>query len=611
MKTRIHTTLPIRACVVSGILLVTFLFLSPCLQAGFISMDDPGHLLSNPEVRSLDLQSVRRIFAQTINQTYIPLTTLSYALEYHFFKYNPFIYHLNNLFLHLAVTGLTFWLFLRLGAPLTAAGLGALIFGIHPMHVESVAWITERKDVLYSFFYLLALHSYWGYIHPGTGNTPGQARRKTLYLASLLFSLLSILSKPMALSLPLIFFLCDWFSRRPWRTALIYEKLPHAFIIAGVAWITFSLNARVPIGNVIRSGLIWAWTFAFYLKTFFWPMSLSIIHALPEPVALTHPAYLFSLLTFVFVLTAFLRFRGNRIFVFALLYYFFSIFFLLRFDDTVDITLVADRFMYLPSLGICFALGVAAQSLVSRFAEKKGRDKQVMSYLALIFLLLFLGIKSFLQCRLWQDELSLWNTSIQNSPNAYYALRNRGTLFMNQKKFGPALADYNRSLAIKPDFARSYFQRGILYGKMGQRDKSISDFTQAIRLEPDYTPSYNNRALAYMKQGEIAAALHDLNTYIAFEPDEVEARFNRAKIFLRQGSLDRAIADLTYFLKERPFVAKGYYLRGLCFMRKGDLGAAAQDFSVTLKMDPQHQGARKKLFLISTNPLKGKPARDN
>ncbi len=147
-----------------GVLVLVAIAYFPSLFNGFIKNDDPGHLLENPTLRSLSPENIRAMFLDIINTTFIPLTTFSFALEYRFFGYNPFVYHLDNLLLHLAVVAMVYFLFKKMGLSATAAAVGALFFGVHPLHVESVAWVTERKDVLYAFFYMLAIHQYWQYV---------------------------------------------------------------------------------------------------------------------------------------------------------------------------------------------------------------------------------------------------------------------------------------------------------------------------------------------------------------------------------------------------------------------------------------------------------------
>jgi protein O-mannosyl-transferase len=216
------------------LILIVFVFVvfSPCLKAGFIDLDDDGHILNNAVLQDLSLSSIKQIFTQTPNGTYIPLTILSFALEKHFFGFNPFVFHLDNLSFYTAIVVLVLLLARRMGLSIEAAFLAALIFAIHPMRVESVVWVTERKDVLYAFFYLLALHQYWSYLKTLSIN---------YYFATVLFGILSILAKPMALSLPLILLVFDWFYGRSFNRRVLMEKVPillYVIILAGI--ISFS-----------------------------------------------------------------------------------------------------------------------------------------------------------------------------------------------------------------------------------------------------------------------------------------------------------------------------------------------------------------------------------
>jgi hypothetical protein len=183
----------------------TFLVFSPVLKAGFLNWDDTTHLTGNDTIRSLNWNNVKKIFSTTVNDTYIPLSLLSYALEFRFFAYNPLVYHLDNLLLHIALVILVFYFAMQMGLNLRAAFIAALLFAVHPMRVESVAWITERKDMLYGIFYVLALMAYWQYL---------KNKKLSYYIWALVCCLFSIAAKPMAFSLPFALFLFDWFVKR-------------------------------------------------------------------------------------------------------------------------------------------------------------------------------------------------------------------------------------------------------------------------------------------------------------------------------------------------------------------------------------------------------------
>ncbi|MCX5680983.1 MAG: hypothetical protein NT079_01660, partial [Candidatus Omnitrophica bacterium] len=241
------------------------------------------------------------------------------------------------------------FLFMRqLGISVWAAGFATLLFAIHPTRAESVAWVTERKDVLYGIFYMAGLNAYLRYIKDNNRN---------FYFLTIALALLSILSKPMALSFPLILLLCDWYGKRKIDKKIILEKIPIFFIIFIVAGMTYLRHVRVPVNSYSEALLIWPWTLTFYIKKFFYPVTLLPVYNIPKPVSIINPTYLSALLAAIAIPFILVRFRRFRWLLFSFGFYFLSIFFLLRFDYGHDAQSVADRFMYLASLGFCFFAG--------------------------------------------------------------------------------------------------------------------------------------------------------------------------------------------------------------------------------------------------------------
>ncbi|MCA9409485.1 MAG: hypothetical protein KC733_12400, partial [Candidatus Omnitrophica bacterium] len=308
-----------------AILVLVFFSYIAALNNDFVNWDDGPHLVDNLSVRSLSLENIKNIFKSTISKTYIPLTTLSWAVEYSFIKYNPFYYHLNNLLLHLANVALIFTLARQIGLSYLASGFASLLWGIHPMHVESVVWVTQRKDVLFTVFYLLGLNSYWRYLKKG---------RMALYFLTLVFGFLSILAKAMALSFPVVLVLCDYLYRRKKSLGLILEKVPFFCYVIPITWITLSANTNIMAvdQNFGQSILTFLWTFIFYLKKFAWPQWLGPAYTLPDPISLGNSAFLISVIGFVLLLGAIIVFRRKKLFIFSLFFYSVTIFPILRYE---------------------------------------------------------------------------------------------------------------------------------------------------------------------------------------------------------------------------------------------------------------------------------------
>ncbi len=526
----------------------TLIAFSPTLTARFTALDDPGHLLENPQVTSLDPENITAIFRTTVNDTYIPLTVLSFAVEHRFFGFQPFVYHWDNLLLHMFIVGILFGLGRRMGLGAPAAGAGSLLFALHPMHVESVAWVTERKDVLYAFFYMLALYQYWRYLQTG-------ARRAFVF--SVVCGFLSILAKPMALSLPLVLCLFDFFYGRKLSARRVVEKLVHAAYAIPVAWITASLYQRRLMDNWAEAALTAVWSFVFYLRKFIYPVDLSPLYATPSPVSLENPEILFSMILFAVYAVCLVRYRRDRWFFFANGFFIASIFFLVRFRTTWGVHVVADRFMYLPSAGFCLFFGLCVERLsqrVNTLGQRPGARKavNVVFAAALAFLFLVLGAQTYRQSRVWENDTTLWQAVIQKGATDQFAYFARGKMYDEKGDHVNAVADYTMAIALAPQFPRAYNNRGIIYGKHGDYLRAIADFNRALALYPEFAQAYNNRGLIYFYLFEDRLALEDFNKAIELRPRVASSYVNRARFFRVAGQCRPAADDFTRALQLEP-----------------------------------------------------------
>ncbi len=498
-----------------------FLILLPCLKADFIYWDDDQHVFANPDTASLSGENLRKIFTSTVNDTYIPLSILSYAVERHFFGLFPYHYHADNVLLHIANVLLVFFLAGRLGLGTTAAFLAALLFGIHPMHVESVAWVTSRKDVLYTFFYLLSVLCYHEHLKTG-------CRKK--YWLSLGFGVLSVLAKPMALSLPFILALLNWFIEGTDRRRTLRSIFPFTLLIFSIVSITYGLNARTPMAQFPQSLLLWIWCASFYVEKFFLPIGLSPLYRAPQPVDLANPFYLKGLLIVVFITLALIRFRRERLLVFAVAWYALSTFFLWRFD-LKDTSLVADRFMYLPSLGFCLWIGNGLEKLSSKSGQQQTEWRRPLLWLALTLFLLLPPL-TVRQCRVWSNDWTFWNEVIRRLPDSSLAYTNRGVFLQLMGADALALADLNQAVALDPSNFVAYLTRGKLFGKEGQWELAREDYDRALEqpLNEKTYLAYFNRGLAYQALGRRREALRDFEQTISLKPDYPEGFARRMDV---------------------------------------------------------------------------------
>jgi tetratricopeptide (TPR) repeat protein len=555
------------------ILAVTLVTFAPVLQSGFTDWDDDTLLTQNPDVRALSWENVRTIFTSTYVKTYIPLTVLSFAVEYFFAGYDPFVYHLNNLLLHLGVVALVYILGKRLGLRRYAAAVGALLFAIHPMHVESVAWITERKDVLYSVFYLLAAVLYIDYV---------KTRSSRLYVLAVFSGFLSVLAKSMALSLPLVLWLCDWFMDRKRGRACWMDKLPFFLSLVPVALITYLVHARLPELEAGRAVLIWIWSFIFYIKKFFVPIGLEPLYALPEPVRLSNPVYGVSVLLFAAVLGALFAWRRHKWFIFAWGYYGLSIFFLLRYDVGPDLGVVADRFMYLPSVGFCLAIGAAAAKGQRSLGARRLLRQGISAGLLVVFV--FLAMATRQQIRVWQNSATLWARLAKAFPDKAVAYDHQGLALYQQGQYAQAVEAYTRSLEARPSRAKGYVNRGNVYAKQGDPARALADYQKALRLDPRLKEAYLNRGLVHQAAGRVPEALADLTRAIRLDGQYLKAYVSRAELYARSQQKEKALADLNRVLALHPRHVMALMNRGNLYGMRGQYKRALKDLNLALKL---------------------------
>ncbi|MDP8265003.1 MAG: tetratricopeptide repeat protein [Candidatus Aceula lacicola] len=536
--------------ILSFLVILTF---SPCFNAGKVNWDDDNHLFANLAIKTIPLdgvmQGMKNIFTQKVNGTYHPLTTLSFAVEYIFARENPFLYHFNNIILHLLVSILVFIFARKIGISIVASGIVATIFAIHPTRVESVAWIAERKDVLYAFFYMLALNVYWKYL---------TSKKRKFYFFAIGFGLLSILAKAMALSLPLILLLCDWFYTKKITKKALLEKIPFFIIAIGISFITYTGYARIPESSFYEGVLLWFWTLTFYLKKFIYPGILVALYKVPQPIVLKNFAYSFSFIIFFGVSSILCFFRRYRWLLFSFAFYFLSIFFLMRFDSGFDTNVVADRFMYLPSLGFSFVIGFCIDRFLAIRKNLLTKTLKIIGAFALIVLIVLMSFKTFQSCKVWNSGVSLWTYQSQNNPDNPVILNNLATAIVEQvgesvfwtdlkeykKKTGGFLDNIEierfdeklknldqiensaekvfvllkRASELEPYIPEPIFNLGVFSAHLGLHDQAIELYKETISSFPDFMRTYFYLARLYRTLGEDDKAIDNYWKTLYFQP---------------------------------------------------------------------------------------------
>ncbi|NTV28802.1 MAG: tetratricopeptide repeat protein [Candidatus Omnitrophica bacterium] len=559
------------------------LVFSPCLQANLSNWDDQVHIYLNPQVEHLSVAGVGRMFQERINGIYIPLTTLSFAVEKYFFGYDPGLIHLDNMLLHALVAVLLMLLGGALGLTNRAAFLGALLFALHPIHVESVAWATERKDVLYSVFYLVSLLCWWRWL--------GARQGRDLFLA-FLAAAAALLAKPMAVSLPLTMALLAWF--HPARRMMSWVMVALCGLLAsGIGSVTYSACVRNPVADPAQAPLILVWTAVFPLWKFFLPAVLHPLYDLPEPVSFWNWPYLSAFLLAAVLALALWKNRRDRLLLLAAGWYFVSTFFLYRFD-AVDTHIVADRFMYLPSAGLCLWLG-------NRFVRWLDGRTRKLAVTLILAIFLFLSLKTFAQCQIWLNGNTLWSYVIDHHPRRAFAYNNRAGIYVAEGRYDLAVRDITQAILLKDDRPRVYYNRGVIFALWADAlvregrapearalyQRARTDLSEAVAAAPGFTRAYYYRGLAEYHLGQYREAGLDLDQAIRLFPNYEQAYHIRGKVRLAVQECSAAEADSRQAIRLDPVLAGAYNDLGAALACLGREQEAVEALGKALKLEPE------------------------
>ncbi|MBI5888228.1 MAG: tetratricopeptide repeat protein [Deltaproteobacteria bacterium] len=606
--------------------LFTLLIYLPSLNHGFVNWDD-FLIYDNPHIRAFGVDSIKWAFTSEFNGNWHPLTVITYGLEYSFWGAKPFGYILVNIILHALNTMLVFFLAVRLlqvarragkpasdadalqtGTGILAAGfIASLLFGIHPIHVESVAWISETKDLLCAFFFLLSAFFYIGYA------SGPSVLKKQYYLLSFVFALLAILSKPMAVTLPFVLLILDIYPCGRFNDAAnrlrgfnpfkevkkaLIEKIPFLLISVLSAVLTLWAQSKVEainitIGIVPRLGVA-ARGYAFYLYKLALPFNLAPVYPMPASNAeIFNFGLVVALLALfsVFCVCIF-TFKRSAGFSAAWIYYAVT---LAPVSGIMQVGSqgAADRYMYLPSVSLFILAGVLAGRIIET------HDKRIKAVAAVfaVFVISSLSVLTVWQEGIWQSSLTLWSHQILLYPGkASLAYSNRAAEYFKLGDMKKALKDVNAAIDIDRKNAKAYNNRAAIFFQDGRLGEAFADMNKAIELNPKYAEAYLHRGIMYAARGELGLAVKDYTAAVALDPGEISAYYNRGQAYLALGDYARAIADYSAVAGAGPYVtvdvAKGAFNdRGIAFGQTGRYGEAVKDFDRAIELDPMFERA--------------------
>ncbi len=537
------------AILAGAVFIFALLLFLPVLGNGFVNWDDPLYVYENLHIRHLD---IRWIFTAVVASNYHPLTLLSHTLDYALFGLNPMGHHLTSVILHGLNSALVFVLAKRLlhkaaGHGKTLGALtAALLFAFHPIHVESVAWVSERKDVLSAFFFFLSILAYLRYREKGND--------KKFYALTLLSFILALLAKPMAVTLPVALLIMDYYPLKRddngWGR-LIIEKIPFFALSLASAIVTLwaqrvghglrglethSLSTRIYIA--LRA-------VTFYIQKIILPIKLSPYYPLPFNTGLVSSGFIISLAVVILItLLCLLALKRQR---WPMALWAFYLVTLLPVSGLVTVggQATADRYAYIPTIGFFILAGALISCLAGRGkGEVAGRKKSAAVAVTIVILVVF-AVQTIRQEAIWADSISLMSRAIELYPRrAAIPYNNRGLAYDRRGNLQLALSDYNSAIAISPDFTDAYINRGIVYGESSLFTLAIEDFSRAIGIDKSNAKAYMNRGAARLGSGDYAGALIDLKRGTALDPGDARGLFNLGLAYLNAGEREKGLKNM-------------------------------------------------------------------
>jgi tetratricopeptide (TPR) repeat protein len=581
-----------------GCLVLTFAVFANTLSAGFVNWDDHGYLWLNPLIQPISGQAISEMFSGHTCGNYSPLVVLSYCMEHSMDtiakpgamvmeNFNPAIYHFNNVLLHVGATAMAFFFFRALGLRNWALAFATALFGVHPMRSESVAWVTERKDVLYGLFYIGALFTYWKFITETTGRT-------RWFVITCGLALLSYFSKIQAVSLPLSMLCLDYYAGRNLKSLPLWvEKLPFfalslVFGLVGIHFLGVAEGFK-DTGYPVTDRLFFAsYSLFAYLWKLFAPFGLSAYYPYPKLGAMPVFYYLTPVILASIVWWVWRSAKHGRDIVFGAMFFLVNIMFVLQFKGAGK-AFMADRFTYIPYLGLFFILA-------KKYADvTEGRVKSglagVLPYAAAGFVALC-AVLTFFQNKTWQSSTALWENVTAKHPNDALSWNNKGLAHLDLDEADKAYQAYERALKADPQHFDALYNMGVTLNKMKKYPEAAKFFDKALAVKPDYADAFFTRGQVYFNAGDNQKAVADYekSLQLGIKKPKHEVIASIAAAYSNAKQFDKAAAAYEEAIKEKPDVDY-HFKKGNALAAMGQMEAAIQCYETCISIMPEYAEA--------------------
>ncbi len=589
--------------------LATFIAFGRTLGNDFINLDDDLYITENNHIQSgINPENIKWAFTAVVAGNWHPLTLLSHTMAWRFFGPNAFGHHLINLLLHVGTVLFLFFFLYRTTKSLWSSAFAAAFFALHPLRVESIAWVSERKDVLFMFFGLASLYAYALYV---------ESLKLSKYLLCLMLFALGLMSKPMLMTLPFVLFLLDYWPLGRWQKALtanapvkscihpifriLLEKAPFiALTIASVIstlWLgyhkgyIFTSMEKLPFLLRVQNAAI---SYIAHLEKTFWPVNLAMFYDYGYNALFlkSFTSFLILIALTIAVIYAFKRLP------FLLVGWFWYLGTLLPVIGLFHVNTLsrADRYTYLPSIGIAIILAWGIPTLFHRADVRRK-----ILFPAGIFVLVILTFLTWKQCGYWKNSIAIWSHTLQVKKDSHIAYSNLASSLVEKGKMEEAIDNYNKSILLVPNDADTYCFRGITYAKIGKYQQAIDDYAQAIRLKPRNADLYITRGNAYYEISKYQQAIDDFDKAIRLKPDYAEAYNNKGLAYGKLGQYQQAVNNFSEAIRQKPDYTDAFNNRGFAYLllENKELGCSDIQKACSLGMCALFEFAKSKGICLS------------
>jgi protein O-mannosyl-transferase len=601
-RSRTHISAVVTGIVSVLLAVIVGIAFGRALGNDFVGYDDQSYVVLNPRVTNgLTLGGIQWAFTHMHASNWHPLTMISHMLDCQLYSLQPWGHHLTSILLHAAAAILLFLALQELTGNLWPSVFVAAVFAIHPLRVESVVWVSERKDVLSGVFFMLILGVYARYAR-------GNSARSLWYITVLILLALGLMCKPTLVTVPFVLLLLDYWplgrsqsspsigrgiTKEKWSW-LVFEKLP-LFVLSAASCVATLLaqkqaldaSLKPAFGERVGNALV---SYVIYLGQMIWPARLAVLYPYPEDHLKVAPVIL-ALLLLLVISVAFFLWRKRYPFLLVGWLWYLGMLVPMIGIIQVGSQVRADRYTYLPQIGLYLLVAWSAMALFDHWP----RSRVVLAGAASLMITALIT-RSYFQTSYWQDTETLWKHAAATTSNNYIASNNLAQFLFQSGRFDEAIAECQRALKIKPDFAAAHNNLGAALVKNqrddngarrqhGAVDEAIAHYRRALQINPDFAQAHGNLGTALLLKGQMDEAIAHYQKALEIAPNYAEARYSLGNAFLAEGRYSESIANYEAALRIRPDYFEAHYNLGRVLATIGNDRQALEEFNEAVRIN--------------------------